>query len=55
MKIVKKLPNDVFAELDGSRRMINITDRLNLGELEVDDISKNYGRRYKKICTNQVN
>ena len=36
----KVLLNDIFAELDGSSGIKDIiTDRLNLGELEVDDIS----------------
>ena len=39
-EISKELLNDIFAEFDGSSRVKNNTDRfLNLGELQVDDIS----------------
>ena len=51
-EITKVLLNDVFAELDGSSGIKNIiTDRLNLGRLQVDDshINKNYGRKYEEI------
>ena len=51
--------NDIFAEFDGNSGIKNIvSDRLNVGELQVDDISakpKNHGRKYKEIYTNQVN
>ena len=49
-EISKVLMNDIFAELDGSCGIKNIiTDRLNLGELQVDDISGKirYGRKDK--------
>ena len=37
-EISKVLLNDIFAELDGSSGIKNIiTDRLNLGRLQVDD------------------
>ena len=52
------LLNDIFTELLWSSGIKNvITDRLNLGELQVDDISAKirYGRKYKEIYTNQVN
>ena len=54
-EISKELPNDIFEKFDGSSQMKNIIDRLNLGELQVDDVSTNYGRKYKDIYTNQVN
>ena len=39
-EISKVLLNDIFAELDGSSGIKNIiTDRVNLGGLQVDDIS----------------
>ena len=50
----KKSLNYTFAEFDGNSRIKEITDRINLDELEVDDISKNYGSKYKKVYTNQV-
>ena len=38
--ISKGLLNDIFAEFDESNRIINIiTEKLNLGELQVDDKS----------------
>ena len=48
----------IFTELDGYSGIKNvITDRLNLGELQVDDILAKirYGRKYKEIYANQVN
>ena len=54
-EISKELPNDIFEKFDGNSQMKNIIDRLNLGELQVDDVSTNYGRKYKDIYTNQVN
>ena len=57
-EISKVLLNDIFTELDESSGIKNIiTDRLNLGELQVDEISGKvrYGRKYKEIYTNQVN
>ena len=54
-EISKKLPNDIFEKFDGNSQMKNIIDRLNLGELQVDDVGTNYGRKYKDIYTNQVN
>ena len=48
----------IFTELDGDSGIKNvITDRLNLGELQVDDILAKirYGRKYKEIYANQVN
>ena len=54
-EISQELPNDVFAEFDRNSRIKNITERLNLGELQVDDVTTNYGRKYKDIYTNQVN
>ena len=54
----KVLLNGIFTELDGSSEIEDvITDRLNPGELQVDDISAKirYGRKYKEIYTNQVN
>ena len=45
----KDLVNDAFAEFDGSSRMKNsITDRLNLGELQVDNISANFMAETRK-------
>ena len=38
-EISKKLLNDIFAECDRSSPVKNFTDRLNLGELQVDDMS----------------
>ena len=40
-EISKVLLNDVIAELDGNNGIKNITERLNLGGLQVDDISAN--------------
>ena len=54
-EISQELPNDIFAEFDRNSRIKNITERLNLGELQVDDVTTNYGRKYKDIYTNQVN
>ena len=34
-----ELLNDIFAEVDGSIRIKNITDMLNLGELQANDVS----------------
>ena len=54
----KVLLNDIFTEFDGSSGIKNIiTDRLNLGELQVDDISAKIrcGRKCKEIYDNQVN
>ena len=34
-----ELLNDIFAEVDGSIRIKNITDMLNLGELQAHDVS----------------
>ena len=54
----KVLLNDVFTEPDGNSEIKNIiTDILNLGELQVDDILAKirYGKKYKEIYTNQVN
>ena len=42
-EISKVLLNDVFAKLDGSsgiKNIINYTDRLNIGGLQVGDISQ---------------
>ena len=39
LEISKELLNDIFAECDRSSPIKNFTDSLNLGELEVDDIS----------------
>ena len=36
--IRKKSLNDIFTEFEGTSRIKNITDKLNLGELQVDDI-----------------
>ena len=51
----KVLVTDNFAELDGSSGIKNIiSDRLNLGELQVDDISakiRNH-RKYQEMYTN---
>ena len=45
----KDLLNDAFAEFDGSSWMKNsITDRLNLGELQVDNISANFMAEIRK-------
>ena len=52
------LLNDIFTELDGSSGINNIvTGRLNLGELQVDDVSAKirFGRKYKEMYTSQVN
>ena len=52
------LLNDIFTKLLWSSGIKNvITDRLNLGELQMADISAKirYGRKYKEIYTNQVN
>ena len=52
------LLNNIFTELDGSSGIKNIvTGRLNLGELQVDDVSAKirFGRKYKEIYTSQVN
>ena len=38
-EISKVLLNDIIAELDGSSGIKNITERLNLCGLQVDDIS----------------
>ena len=49
---------NIFTELDGSSGIKNIvTGRLNLGELQVDDVSAKirFGRKYKEIDTSQVN
>ena len=54
-EISQELPNDIFAEFNRNSRIKNITERLNLGELQVDDVTTNYGRKYKDIYTNQVN
>ena len=54
----KILLNDVFTQPDGSSEIKNIiTDILNLGEFQVDDISAKIrnGKKYKEIYTNQVN
>lgn len=50
-EISQELPNDIFAEFDRNSRIKNITERLNLGELQVDDVTTNYGRKYKYIYT----
>ena len=44
----KELLNYTFPDIDGNSRIKVITDRLNLDELKVNDISKSYGRKYKK-------
>ena len=52
------LLNDIFTELNGSSGINNIvTGRLNLGELQVDDVSAKirFGRKYKEMYTSQVN
>ena len=52
------LLNDIFTELDGSSGIKNIvTGRLNLGELQVVDVSAKirFCRKYKEIYTSQVN
>ena len=54
----KILLNDVFTQPDGSSEIKNIiTDILNLGEFQVDDISAKIrnGKKYKEIYPNQVN
>ena len=44
--------NDIFAEFDGSSRIKNIiTDRSNLGELKVGDISAKRTAENTKKCT----
>ena len=43
-EISQELPNDIFAEFDRNSRIKNITERLNLGELQVDNVTTNYGR-----------
>ena len=40
--ISKELLNYIFAELNRSSRIKNIADRLDLGELRVDDISAEF-------------
>ena len=43
--------NNIFAELDGSSRIKNIiTERLNLGELQVDDVSAKLTAESTKKC-----
>ena len=57
-EISKELVNDIFAEADGSIQFKNITDRINLGELQVDNIHLNLLQKIQrniKIYTNQVN
>ena len=53
------IPIWICSEFDRSSGIKNVIfDRLNVGELQVDDISanpKNCGRKYKEICTSQVN
>ena len=39
---VKKYWTKIFEEFDGSSRIKNITDKLNLGELQVDHISAKF-------------
>lgn len=53
----KESLNGIFAELYGSSPIKNITGRLNLRELLVDDISAKfiYFRKCKEIYTNQIN
>ena len=41
-EISKKLLKDIFAECDRSSSIKNLTDRLNLGELQVDGISAKF-------------
>ena len=41
-EISKKLLNDVFVVCKRSSLMKNFTDRLNLGELQLDDISAKF-------------
>ena len=41
-EISKKLLKDIFAECDRSSSIKNFTDRLNLGELQVDGISAKF-------------
>ena len=50
-EISKVLLNDIFAELDGSsgiKNIISYTDRLNIGELRVDNISAKITRKTTK-------
>ena len=56
--ISKGLLNNIFAELDESSRIKNIiTDRLDLGELQVDDKSAKVTTEttMKRISTSQAN
>ena len=51
----KVLLTDTFGELGGSSGIKNIiTDRINLSELQVDDISgkTRYGRKYEEVYIN---
>ena len=41
-EISKELLNDIFVEFDRSSTIKNVTDRLNLGELQVDDTSAKF-------------
>ena len=41
-EISEELLNDILAEFDRSSSIKNITDRLNLGELQVDNISAKF-------------
>ena len=41
-EIRKELLNDVFREFNGISGMKNITDRLNVGELQQDDTSAKF-------------
>ena len=45
----------LFEECDRSSSVKNFTDRLNLLELQLDDISQIYCREYEKIYNIQVN
>ena len=51
--ISKELLNDIFAEVDRSNQIKNFTDKLNLGELQVDNTSVKFTaettKKYKLI------
>ena len=49
-EISREILNDIFAESDGSRPIKNITNRFNLGGLQIDEMSAIFTAESSKKC-----
>ena len=49
-EISREILNDIFAEFDGSRPIMNVTNKLNLGGLQIDEMSAIFTAESTKKC-----